>query len=59
MMTMRMRRVRGAMHLSQRADGDPSAETDQSDTGDIINDVAEARGKGDSGDPYCDGDQQG
>src|SRR5271166_35069 len=57
-MTMGVTMPIAVMHFAQRAQRDPAAETDKSDTGRRVDDIAEPCGEGDSGDPNNHADQQ-
>jgi len=48
----------GIMHFPQRTQRDPAAETDKSDAGCRVDDVAEPCGEGNSGEPHHHSDQQ-
>jgi len=57
-MTMSVTMTTCVLHFAERANRNPTAETDKSDTGRRVDDIAEPCGEGDSGDPHHQSDQQ-
>jgi hypothetical protein len=57
-MTMSVTMPTGVLHFAQRAERDPAAETDKSDAGGGVDDIAKPCGKGDADEPHDHSDQQ-